>query len=62
MADVNIEIIDVIYPSGGIAPVLRQVRDGRVRVFTLTEIDSAGMFIAQQNAPVKLCEVFENNA
>ena len=62
MPDSSIDIIDVIYPHAGIHPVLRQVRDGKVRVFLISEIDKDGMPIKCENVPAQLCEVFENNA
>jgi hypothetical protein len=61
MAESNIEIIDVVYPSGAVTSVLKLTCDGKVRVFTgLAEIDRDGMYLANKQQPPKLDEIFNH--
>ncbi len=39
MEEQEITIVDAVFPSGAVSPVLRLTdRDGEIRIFTLTEI------------------------
>ncbi len=63
MANVSLEIIDVVFPDGAISLALRQVcANGKVRVFVgISEITEVGMLLANNKIPPTLQEVFEHN-
>ena len=57
----QLDVIDVVYPSGAVGPVLR-IRDGsKIRLFTLSEIGDDGILVERKLVASAIKKVFEDN-